>query len=418
MSIRRAQLTSTLAACLAGIGAASQASAQTTFRGPAVAATVRRSVDVHDSHLQLLQGNAFRGELLDYLTFTTRWAPGEFVLNTGDRVGGNLARIQVGAGFGFGKASDWGVFGGLFFDAMATPGAPGMSFGGAQQLMHFGVAVSGVQVTVSGKLGGADFGLDPWDNFQRESADDEDSTERYRPRPGGVDFPTFENETVTVFEGRSGAYASVTFGDRGVQNLRLRLQPLVRLLPDAFGLPGIGLRVLDGVEQRLARSESVRVELEDEPLERQYTLDLVTDDALGLGVHARFAVDVRPTVKFRRADLGFVRLPEEVFRALKVPLGVGARVSLAQPLDALEFSAESFVLYGLFASDDGTYPVQLGASHSYNSPDASTFIPIEDAHVFGAQLIWGDPAAAKPLIPMVRGLGSAAGARTGGSSWE
>ncbi len=102
----RAWVAATVASGIVGPGAAPEALAQATFRGPAIAAAVRRSVDVHDSHLQLLQGNAFRDDLLDYLTFTARWAPGEFVLNTGDRVAGNLARAQVGAGFGFGTASD------------------------------------------------------------------------------------------------------------------------------------------------------------------------------------------------------------------------------------------------------------------------------------------------------------------------
>lgn len=41
-------------------------------------------------------------------------------------------------------------------------------------------------------------------------------------------------------------------------------------------------------------------------------------------------------------------------------------------------------------------------THSYNSPDRSTFLPFSGVHVYGFQVVYGISDIIKPLIPMIR----------------
>jgi len=370
------------------------ASSQTVFRGAEVSAGIR-AVDVHANLLQLLQGYAHYDDLLNYMYFTTRWAPGEFQFQGGGRGSGNLARFIGGAGFGAGTPSEYGVFGGIAVDAVSTTGLSGESYGGYQSLVYFGGALGSVELVLSGKvnfLQGGD-GFDIWHNYRRSG-----ESEHYRTAlPFSTNDNKFEGDTFTLYENRSGAFVAVTMAAHGgAPTVSANLQPLARLLPNLWGLPVIGFALLDPGDGRGILD-----------LPREVQTPIGTDDALGFGVRFRVVPQWYPTVQLKRAELGFVRSIGDL--GADVPFGFGARVVLHRPEETYQVSTDAFASVGLYQYEEdktpeghAKYALFLAASYSYNSPDGTTFLPIADAHVFGFQLVWGRPETAKPLIPLIR----------------
>lgn len=378
--------------------------AQTSFEGPVVADGVAASVDVTDSVLQVLQAQARHDAFLSYLGGTLRWAPGEFVLADGQRLGGNLARWQLGGGAGIGKPSAIGASAGFAFDAVRETGAASLDYGIGQGIFHFGVGAKHVQLSLGGRLdftGGGQSGLDWNGQFTTKQAPNTSRAVLPQAYATGV-----QATNVALFHDTSGAFATVTFDKDAIYDLRMDLQPLARLLPPMVGYPALGLRWLD------TRLETARI-VEQHPFpgdapdeaaataEKRARTSLGTDDALTIGLRARVEVDWAPVVAYRYAELGLVKVPGELRD--DVPLGFGLRAALARPETTFLPSVESFVMVGLHG-EKPNQAIHAAASYSYSVPDATTYLPIPQAHVFGVQFVVGAAETSKPIVPIVRGL--------------
>lgn len=388
-----------------------EALAGTVFEGPEVVDAVSGSVEVNDSLLQVLQAQARYDRHLSHLSLTSRWAPGKFELADGRLVAGNLHRTLVGGGVGLGHPSKGGVHAGLAMDVVGETGAKALRYMGYQEILYFGFGVKNVQVTLNARvdfLGDGSGGLDPWRQFQSEDT----AVVPERPPPVDWSTRTTHGQTFSVYHGPSGAWSYVTWQGTELYDLRLQLQPLVHLLPDAFGLPAVGVRWLQDQAQELVPAAATGTAtgttdafaaLQPEEPTRRLRTDLGTDDALHVGMRTRVIVEWVPVPAFRYAELGLVRSLGELE---DLPLGFGLRAAVGVPEDRARVAVESFGMLGLGESErwsSGSVG-HVALSYSYNVPDGTTYLPIPDAHVFGVQLVLGPPETSKPIVPLVRGL--------------
>lgn len=455
-----ATLTRTVLA-LAALLLAPPAPAQVRFYGPDVFEGLKESVDVVDAHLRFLQAQDARGQALNYLNWTSRWAVGRQVLADGQTVAGNLSRTQFNLGGGFGELSRYSIFGGVNLDLTGftgpawTPIDNVANLAGGQSYLFIGGAIYDVQITYASKQNFVDasaLNLDPWGNYRPVEPN---GGPAYRPgTPWAISSPVAEEawlvQVLTLYENRTGAFLSLSWGDVPVTgtrvdelgrlqgyyggnetrlvDVRAHLQPL-RLLTrswlETIGVPSIGVRridaqvakVFDDIEGKRgsaneARNQAAQAEPVEEEPSAPYEIDLGSDDVLGGGLRWRVVQRVRPEVVLRRAEVGYVedhQLGDSVLR-------VGLQALLHRQGEGYEMAAEGFGLWSPTARSEGPSllgPFSFGLSYSYNSPDTATFLPIPDAHVFGFQVLLGAPEAARPLVPLVRAVSE----RHGGGGW-
>lgn len=425
----------------------SEATAEPIFTGRGVSDSAQRSIDLVEDHLVFLQHQALRDSTLMYVDGTARWAPGRALLNDGQTVPANLSRTGLGFGGGFGRPSRVALFAGVTWDiiALSGPAFSGIRGFGApaagQALLFLGGAVYGVQVSYAARysgMGGGDFGRDPAGNFQSRSAQEEGvdfrpgtpSEVRNEDAGGNREF-----DVLTVYDDHLGVFAAATWTNewqytgeprRKLSEVRAHLQPLrlwARDFVETFGLPAAGVTRLDplrdyyqegDVYQEVASLEERAAEPEDEPA-AEYEVDFGSDDVLAGGLRWRARGQVAPSVRFRRAEVGLVR---EVGLG-KQALRVGARAHAVYRGDTIEPAGDAFVQLSSASTEMsvlGAQRASFALSYSYDSPDTTTFLPIPNAHVFGVQVLIGDPEASKPLIPLVRTVEKKHGAT--GSSGE
>lgn len=388
------------------------------FRGDSTYEATKRSIDVVGSHLTFLQTQARKQDLLAYYGFTLRWAPARFEYSDGQRAAGILSRGQQNFGAGIGDLNG-GVFFGAQVDAVSAFSKQGGSWraSGYEGLVFLGGALFGVQATL-GYLGTLttpeDFKLDATGGFAVPRTDGPMINHARRqgaPPLGAVD--TASNFTLlSAYDARTGAFLSVSWGEypvlrtettdlgtsthyagseRRLSEVRANLQPLKQYLPKDIGLPMVGITKLDPFKDNYQE----RSKQPDKPLDTKtpYELELGSDDILAGGLRMHVVYQVSPSMFLRRAELGYV----QEFRPGGTRLRIGARAQAFQRLGGFEASADAYTLVGIG-------PAQVGASYSYNSPDGTTFIPVPDAHVFGLQVLFGEPETSRPLIPLVRAI--------------
>jgi len=132
-------------------------------------------------------------------------------------------------------------------------------------------------------------------------------------------------------------------------------------------------------------------------------IPILADRIAGTGFNARLVAQLAPIVTPRLAEVGYVHAGDET-RDL-VP-HFGARAKIFRRASHAELGTDAYA--GLFwvttrsTREDEGRGLSLFATYSYNSPDASNFMPLPKAQVFGVQVVWGNPAALAPPIPSVR----------------
>ncbi len=408
----------------------SSASAQTIFHGRDINDAAKRSIDIVNDHLVFQQAQARYRSILWYIGYTHRWAPGQFQLDDGRRVSGNLTRVQFNLGGGFGNYETFGVFVGASVDLVAPLARDGgqisalnWTSNAGQNLAFIGVVGHGFQATfgqMQNNRNPSDLGLDPYGRF---TAGDRP---RYRAgAPGELtstdDAPWIHN-VVTVYHD-SGAFLGITYArhrsfgvdENRISDVRFNFQPLKRYLPDLAGLPTFGIAKLDGLKKYYADALDARqgpqpgaatptpgpaaIPAATSP----YEIELGTDDALGIGARVRLYTEVYPNPSFRRADFAITQV-RPIGRGWALT-GAARAITFRRNIGGMSGAADAFALIGRAPFRDGEHvgwPMHFGLAYSYNSPDGSTFLPIPNAHVFGFQFVAGVPETSKPIIPIVR----------------
>ena len=129
--------------------------------------------------------------------------------------------------------------------------------------------------------------------------------------------------------------------------------------------------------------------------EETWEIPVFVDDIAGTGLRARVIPQVKPEVKLRAVEVSYF-LSGEGFK-------VGARTFAFQRGSSFTGSGEAYVaLQPAFFDNFSIFGVPwVTLSYSYNTPESATFLPIPNAHVIGAQWLYGLPEMGRPLIPLV-----------------
>lgn len=400
---------------------------------------------------------------LGYLTWTTRWAPGRAELNDGQRVAANLSRTQFNLGLGFGSLNSFALFGGANMDmvTLSNPvAAPIENFNtglSGQTYLFIGMSLYDIQITYASMQNLVNENAlkrDLWGNFQATTSSGNSNTVATRsgtPKylSNNSDGSAWLYDVLSIYENRTGAFLALGFADtpqshettdefgqkrveystptRKLNEFRLNIQPLKSIpqsVLNTVGLPSLGLRRLsayrDYYQDRINDVKSLSTGAlgsvpRSDSLSYPYEIDVGSDDAFGLGIRWRVVTQVSPNQQFQRAELGFV----DEFPWNQGAFRVGSRFVAYSARDTINVAFDSYVLFAPIRSmrESGLLaaPFSMGLSYSFNSPDTTTFLPIENAHVMGVQLILGYPETARPLIPLVR---SADGRRGGNRQTE
>jgi len=430
-ALRKIGLACVRVAIVALVGSwGAQSQAATEFHGSEVGEAVKRSIDIVHDHLQFEQAQHRYQRILWYFGYTHRWSPGKVVFDDGKRVSGNLNRVQLNLGGGFGTYEDGGLIFGAQLDFVQLIGnfgerASGVRMAPGQSLLFLGAVWQGFQFTVGQMQNQMSARGMPLDASGRFTSTPDAGYRIGTPR--SIAFPEEGHDEAwlhTLFTGyhESGAFFAVTWanatgGTPGhVSEARFNFQPLKRYLPDFAGLPTFGLARLDKWKRYYADAlDSKQGRQLDEAgyvgqpagvpprTSNPYEVELGTDDALGIGARMRVVGEVYPTPQFRRADFGIVHIEP---LGTRFEIVAAARAIAFRRETTYDAAADAFALIGIppFRKDPDRmgWPFHFGVSYSYNSPDGVTFLPIPHAHVFGFQVVVGVPETSKPLIPIVR----------------
>ncbi|MEB2312438.1 MAG: hypothetical protein OZ921_04650 [Sorangiineae bacterium] len=386
---------------MAGLGAltsplvvASEARAQ-AYTGSEVKLAVDPSIDIMKDHVSFLALQDRYDAMLGYFVLTERFSPLRYVSDDGTKTSrvAHRAGEMIGGGYG---TPQLGFMAGAWIDWIRVGPGPSSQF---QGIIFGGVALYGFQATYS-SFQSQQLELDPFGNFGDRKGGSSGYT--YRPGAGEAEH-AFDRVTdaFTVYHSSGASLvvlrAETPTGASYVSDVRAQLQPLKQWLDDEFGLPIIAVQKLDPARALAdARTSGAQALTQPDTLRAPWEIELGSDNLLNQGIRAHVLGRVSPTVSFRSAELG-------VYRDIDA-LTVAARTFAFSRDDRAHLSLDAFARYSILppGKESLGFPVAVAASYSYDSPDASTFIPLPYAHVFGLQIIVGAPDIAKPVVPIVR----------------
>lgn len=370
-------------------------------------------------HLDFLDAQSDYNLAAPYVLADGKMAKTSLVLGDGQAFDGGVAHWLGGAGLGYGNPRDsLAVFGGIQFDALRAGTYP---YGGKAGTFHaarmdtlgyVGVGIFGWQASYGWRRVSRTTGLDTDGEFIaepdlpfREGAPDVIQN----PRKNDVEL---RSQMVTVYyrQGYSlgalfadilpeGSYTAEEARKQVLAALRAKIEPK-QLVGDA-GSYGFGFdRYAEGVDYY---DESDTTESSYDPDAVVWELPLRGRDLGGSGIGLRVVPQVKPQILLRSAEASF---------RFDVGSGVvGGRFLLTDRAGGWEASYDvyaqlvgvKFYDYGEKGFTAGT----LGLSWSWNSPDATTFLPYSKMHVLGLQLSIGVPGM-HPIVPSAAGWRSSA----------
>lgn len=415
------------------VTAASKAARAETYYGPELNAMARQSIDVMKMHQHAMKAQLALDDAPIFLEGTMRATAATFQFLDGHRLDAGIRRAGASLGFGSGRPrTETAWFFGAQMDSVESTSFPyfikevdGFETRALQGALYAGFAYRGFQlsagVVIEEPLSSVDergFFTAPSGppTFRPGAPSFADGAE---PDVPGVRTSTFV--TLTQAEGVSIGATIASLSESVAATLaalRTEIIPSLAMeranLRDKIGVPGIGLnRYAAGIDyygDRFAELRDVanRAAAGFEPVAAlanagsdTYEIPLILEDIAETGFSLRAITQVAPKPLFRAAEASWQ------IRAEKARLG--AKASLFRRGDALTGNTDAYAAacpYALIFSIpcEGLMQLWLTGSYSYNSPDASTFLPIPNAHVLGLQLVWGPPEMARPLIPaLVRG---------------
>lgn len=396
-------------AALATVAAVSEARAQ-TYTGTQVKLAVDPSIDILRDHVAFQAQQDRYDAMLGYLSMTDRFSPLRYASDDGTRTRRVAHRAATMIGAGYGSPSEWGFYAGAWTDWIRIGPQPKSAI---QGLAFLGVGVLGFQATYAYFLKDRLDGLDPYGNF----GDSKGGVPYYSYVPGGgiyEDRVGGSKDAISIYH-TSGASLVVvrdtpSTGSTKVSEVRAQLQPLKEWLGPRLGLPMAAVQKLregaNAVTDPKGAAESV-ISPSTATTSSPWEVEVGGDDLFDEGIRLHAVARVAPTVSFARAEVGAYRDFGDLTAA--------ARSFVFLRDGAPRASLDAFVLYAINPPGEKElgFPVSVGASYSFDSPDSTTFVPLPQAHVFGVQLLLGAPEIAKSVVPIVRPKGEAKNRRGG-----
>ena len=408
------------ASILCSLAAAAPARAVDTYSGQDVQTLARGTTDVMRAHQWLLQAQMERDEVPIFFDGIYRGLRAQLQFQDGSSAPGLLTRAGLDNWGGSGNVkTGFGWFYGVQLDAVLADFDQGSdSHMVADGLTFLGAGYKGFEAsaglrfnwtkgfTANGSFAGGTSVLTRPGTPSAYTADAAATSDRVALT--GFTLSTYHVEGVTLGAAVDEALVQASDGTLSRASVlsaaRALFQPapLMRRLDlrDKLGIPGIGIDRLAGqidyygdryvaVRDQLAAARSAAssapslIPSSTVPL---YEIPVSIDDLLSLGIRLKAVSQVSPTPVFRSAELGWM-WSNDVFQA-------GGRGSVIRRGDAYGGAYDAFVGGGLAG-------FMLVGSLSYNSPDASTSLPVPFARVVGLQLYFGPPEMARPIVPIV-----------------
>ncbi len=198
-------------------------------------------------------------------------------------------------------------------------------------------------------------------------------------------------------------------GTTGIASLRALAEPW-DLLPKAVGVVGAGLttfgRGLDyygdqneEIQRAVANGEPGTVPARKGIVEFPLSMQRIG----GSGATARIVLQALPAPAFRLAEAGYFYEGDAEWKFLPQ---VGGRAKLFKRDTSYVPSADAYAGFYWVFNKGSPEPNGRGlsayATYSYNSPDAANLVPLADAHILGAQIVFGNPTALPPPSSLIQ----------------
>lgn len=210
-----------------------------------------------------------------------------------------------------------------------------------------------------------------------------------------------------------GSYEQLqAWGERRAKTELASLRALAQpnnLLPRAVGLIGAGITTyapdIDYYGDRIKEARAAVARGQSVPTSSKTMVEVpfVGDRLAGTGALARLVVQGYPSPNFRLAEAGYVFQGDETASFLPQ---AGARAKVFRRGDGVTGSTDIFAgFFWVFSQSNRAQQgrgLSMYLTYSYNSPDSSNFVPLSDAHVLGAQIVFGNPSAMPPPVPSVK----------------
>ncbi|HEY2409127.1 MAG TPA: hypothetical protein VGI10_24145 [Polyangiaceae bacterium] len=400
---------------------ASRARAE-TYSGPEVVSLAHQTIDVMRIYQQTLNAQLNVDRVVPfYGDGIARETPARLQLADTRTVSGQLVRSSIALGGGSGQPKT----GNAFLLSFVTDEAVAQSSSQQYQATDLNLFVSaggawhGLLATAGLKFDSGWSGLDSQNRFSLSTTTAAGAPPQFRP---GTPPQFADLGTPSVAVRRKGAYSGVlTLEHREGFSLGTVLGEVDSVAPDGtitrktalttlrglvkpedlwkrlelskYGVPLTGLDVIArdvdyyGDRYRATRQALLAAApVPQAPRLPTYEIPLGLDDIGELGLHVKAIGQVSPTPLFRGAEGGWAKTIGNFDGAARAFTFRRA----ASYTESVEIAAR-YLFGGWFG---------LGASYSYNTPDASTFFPIPNASVFGVQVSIGPAFMIRPIVPI------------------
>lgn len=375
--------------------------------------------------------------------FGARAAPASYLRTDGEITDAGLGMVNYVLSLGAGRpSSSVAVFGGLNVSNVRPSGFPNIlelagssnddkiTGGATSAVVFLGAAYKGW--ALEGALFRTELGFDADSagRFQPGGCDKVDGCVSRETRPGAPveDGPTStffaDNNWLVNLEHESSSYIGLLFSTvrnrnedgtfrttRKLTAVRTLFRP-EEWIPEEYDYIRTGLNSyapeVDFYGDSIDELNDAIKEGREPVVDRSRMFEWPIDAWIEYGEHVlntRTMVQLAPSVLFRSFEMSYL-LPQD--RGAKFLPQAGAQLKVFRRGDRYVPAANAFAglfwiyegdaLYGDEEEPDG---VALYASYSYNSPDNLTFVPLIDSHVLGLQIVWGNPMALPPPVPIL-----------------
>ncbi len=374
------------------IGFSQYANPNYHFTGYNVIQASNNLINLQKDHFRLLAYQALYDTKFTYFTLMNRTAPGQIKMDDGTSLPGSLNRTFLTFGTGFGKND--GLFIGLSEDIVNVRGVnplqefPATEAISGQFFTYAGIKAGEVQVSGGILLDQGLSGINLRDQFTATETVSPDLSIRYLGN---------------IFHA-SGAYLSISQNNRQVYNLETEnwdlvdlgysvqgyIQPLKAELPEKLGLPFLLYEEYASPALSLVDKSSSKTQENTRIKSGGFGSDDMQffENIPGLRFRTEYKYQFRPTVDFISAELTARYFFRDKFE-------IGFRGIVYKQLGQYETSSDTFIQFG------SPWGAAYSLSHSFNSPDNTTFLPISGIQVFGFKITYGLGDLSKPLIPMI-----------------
>lgn len=366
--------------------------AQEIITGPQYRASTISSVDVMSAHLLLFQAQAQYNKVLNNMSLTSHVAPSRFYLNDGSIANGTLSRILIPANVGW--SNEDGSFG--FFvggnEDFVTASYQGETYRLMQGIAYMGLSLFGFQLDY-GYMIDQGFKLDANLEFPKNKTEIASDDSKFSKNNDKRIFSIYHV---------SGCYLSTIFAkpwngneSYSLSEFKVNIQPLKNKIPflKKIGLPFLDLTAYKPVKESFNDLKSYYSKEYIDNLKnasfKNYDFTIGSDNILNKQIRGAIKTQVYPKPAFKSAEMSYAKFFNDNAQL------IGARTQIYLQNNMPEISFDAFAI----VSRNEKKNLTISVSYSYNSPDNTTFIPLQKMHVFGIQFIFGKRETARPVVP-------------------